>query len=56
MITSTNTKDITNYFRPSDWDKLDGPAMNSRTPGASETSILSAERERNEQFRRKGMI
>ena len=46
VITSTNTKDITNYFRPSDWDKLDGPAMNSRTPGASETSILSAERER----------
>ena len=46
MITSTNTKDITNYFRPYDWYNLDGPAMNSRTPGASEASILIAERER----------
>ena len=42
-----NTINITNYFRPSEGDKLDGSAMNSTTPGASQASKLSAMKEMN---------
>ena len=39
--------DITNYFHPSERDKLDDRVLNSTTPGASQISILSATREMN---------
>ena len=39
--------DITNYFGPSEGDKLDGWALNSTMPGASLASMLSATRKVN---------
>ena len=38
---------ITNYFHPSEGDKLDGRVLNSAMPRASQASILSAVREMN---------
>ena len=39
--------DITNYLHPSEGDKLDGHALNSTMPRASQASILCAAREMN---------
>ena len=36
--------DITYYFRTSEGNKLNGRALNSTMPGASQASILSATR------------
>ena len=38
--------DIINYFHPSEGDKLDGRALSSKMPRASQVSILSTAREK----------
>ena len=45
--TDNHSKDITNYFRPSERDKIDGRALNSKTPGASQAFVLIAARQMN---------